>query len=172
MGEKITVINEVEKEQLVLGLVNLMADLNYDYGYYNPEYIKYRKELFRHPFGLEIGTRKIIGLGHTGCTEISVQLMIMQIRKMVVEDLHGGIKPDYLRIIFVQDYKDFPENNDVFFELAYKGQVFICGGCTDCSGEGGAGKLKMDSIFALLSVVYGARIELVKISYDQAQHFK
>lgn len=136
--------------------------------------VKRRVVLEGHPFRLNIpasphmssvyaDNRTVIYLGKVGVTGVSVGSMCLEITEQLAE-WYEGPTVDYLREIFVATEADQPDHHDVFFEIGFPSTTVICGGCTDCSGEGGGGRQKLETVFSFLEHLYGVTREVVKIA--------
>ncbi|MBU2109595.1 hypothetical protein KKB71_01380 [Patescibacteria group bacterium] len=165
-----------EKEVLQWGLDKMFNGLNFRSAL--DEMIKERTHLGTHPFGLNMKSPKdgwrtkeleIRYLGHPGITDISVNSMIAHIRWFIAGMAIAYARPTYLRIILAEANKNDSSKHDVYFEVGKDSSIFICGGCTDFSGEGGQGKTDLEAVFTLLSTVYDVEIERVVIPYSQAK---
>lgn len=142
------------------------------------EMIEERTYLGTHPFELNIKPPKdgwrtkeleIIYLGHPGITDISVNSLIAHIRWFIAGMTIAYARPTSLRIILAEANKNDSSQHRVYFEVGQSSRVFICGGCTDFSSEGGQGKTDLETVFTLLSVVYDVEIERVVLPYSKAK---
>lgn len=122
--------------------------------------------LNHHPFGLDLPKpsnhwrdRKLL-LGRPGTTDISVSSMCICLLHVITKIASGNMKIGKLREIQVGS----ANNHHIFFEAWTPLGVFIVGGCTDCSGEGGSGTHKLRSVFQLLCQIYNTKVEVVEIS--------
>ncbi len=130
------------------------------------------KVVGRHPFGLDVtppNSRdygKVILVAYPGATEPSVKAMIAHLMLALGDYASAARQPvERLREIQIGDHN----GHYIYFEVWTRLDKYICGGCTDCSGEGGSGTQKMRSIFAVLSAVYGVHHEVVEISRAAAK---
>ena len=133
-------------------------------------------ELTKHPFGLTVPTdqnepaflpKRIHFLGYPGYTD-SIKTMAAWISIRLAEGF--PVQPlCYLRVIVAAYSPRFPNNHDVYYEIGLGSEVFICGGCTDCSGAGKVGKWHMDSLFGLLARLSGVTVETVSLPMQQAR---
>lgn len=138
--------------------------------------------MFRHPFNLSNKLKnRLRGLEHRywllawpGYTDASVDAMIHVLRYLLNEYSQLDQMPLHLRVIRAEHELD---RNDpagkryihwVWFEVADECETFICGGCNDFSSEGGAGRIKLERIFAALSRLDGITFEEVVIPMAEA----
>lgn len=105
-------------------------------------------------------------VGTIGITSQSVEPMCQHIcyRLFSLGALANRIH--YLRTVFAETDPSRPDNHNVYFEIGTATAVLICGGCTDFSGQGKAGKHELDAVFVLLSHLYGVPIKIVNVSYN------
>mgnify|MGYP001592427806 CR=1 FL=1 len=131
--------------------------------------------IIRHPFGLKIplmeandrGGRSLYFLG-SGDTSSSVKAMLQQLCVSLAVEAPAQLKKNlYLRVIYAIKYPSEPNNHDVYFEFGDSLSVYLCGGCTDCSGEGGWGRLRLETIFDLVAQVYRLEVERVEATCEQ-----
>lgn len=111
-----------------------------------------------HPFNLEslTGRPAVRFLGKDGVTGISVIAMrewLKTNRKFVKG----------LRIIYVED-DDNPQQHLIFFEAVGLSETVMCGGCTDCSGEGGDGNMRLTFMFMCIAKERNLRIQKRTVS--------
>lgn len=135
-------------------------------------YGQYAKVVPRHPFGLDVTLPvagdygKIMLVAYSGVTETSVKGMIAHLM-YALGNGHSRDGRDVSRLREIQLGDD--NGHFIYFEVWTSLDKYICGGCTDSSGEGGSGTQKMRSIFALLSHVYEVPHEVVEISREAAK---
>lgn len=121
-----------------------------------------------HPFGLEVDEETTLCLvGFPGYTARSVENMLANVGYQVMHSSAGSLRR--LRVMLVEIREDETDNHDVYYEVQIGNETYLCGGCTDCSGEGGMGKMRMDGVFELLSTAFGVPIETVTIPYRRGQ---
>lgn len=126
-----------------------------------------------HPFSLPIppevaGERQRIEfIGHPGYTQVSTETLCAYLADWMQDASPDHLR--YLRVILAEAHADYPERHRVYYEVGWHERVLICGGCTDYSGMGGVGKLRMDALFTFLSQFYGVEIETVTIPYREAE---
>jgi hypothetical protein len=112
--------------------------------------------LQRHPFGLELPREcQITVVADIGYTDVSVQGMLA-VAKINLKMFPGQIHPFNLRIMraLVRITQEGERHHHVFFEIWSHQQSYICGGCTNCSGEGSWGLGTLERQFALMSALY------------------
>lgn len=135
--------------------------------------------LKEHPFGLSVpelktefrtySTNHIRYVGYPGATDCSVQGIIRLVAWALGNDCLGSNRGAcFLRVIYAESNPDNPSHHNVYYEIRVDDELFMAGGCTDCSGAGGTGKDAMDSVMAFLSKVYGLPIEEVYVPYAEA----
>lgn len=129
--------------------------------------------LEEHPFGLETKMVRLSdGWGENGSrliadpdgTDVSVDAMkLMLMHEAMACPSWGGQVPFRLRIIRAQHAEDWYNPGKyvhfVFFELITGVGAFMCGGCTDCSGEGGRGREELEAIFQFVAALYEISVE-------------
>lgn len=127
-----------------------------------------------HPFDLPIPLNprsdhpdRIELVGYPGYTDVSIRTMGAYLADWLTYPYPDSFQ--YLRVILAECDSRYPERHNVYYEVGWQDRIFICGGCTDFSGAGGMGKLRMDSLFAFLSEFFGIRIETVTIPFAQAE---
>lgn len=158
-------------ESARVGLINMFKDLNY--WSVLEKWTKERKQMLKHPFGLEViehnnFSDKIYFLGKPGQTDVSISAMLAHIRWSVAGTTAEDARPLKLRVIFTEKSDDSSVGHNVYFEFRSRLGIFICGGCTDYSGEGGGGKRKLDGVFALFSLLYDIKIEEITILHPES----
>lgn len=129
----------------------------------------------RHPFDLSWVSSGSVGqmhfdrwfLGHPGRTDDSVTSMIRLIGWNIAHNVIPTLSPK-MRVILAECDLDDRSMHDAYFEIGIAGDLFLAGGCTDCSGEGSTGRDKLECVFELLAKIYGAEIERVGVPYNQA----
>ncbi len=134
--------------------------------------------LSEHPFGLDItlpsppgdgwkGNQSVRLIAWPGYTDASVDAMVLLLRhELDGYSLSTAMNPIRLRIVRAQVREG---QHYVYFEfISYLGS-FICGGCTDFSGEGGYGRTQLETIFGFLSALYEVPLEDVFIPAAQAE---
>lgn len=133
----------------------------------------------RHPFGLQIPEAQALSdhqlvwfVGHPGHTDESVASMARLIGWNIAHAAISSGPVQYLRIILAECDSEDASKHDVYFEIGQPGDVFLCGGCTDCSGAGSTGKDTLESIFELLAELYGVAIERVSIPFVKARRVR
>lgn len=129
-------------------------------------------ELRNHPFGLLIADRGrprrwdgIAFLGHPFYTEPSVRAFAAYVLDRLT---YPDTAIRSMRVIFAETDPKHTNRHDVFFEIMVDDEVFMCGGCTDCSGAGSQGTRELDALFAVFSRLTDVSIERVTVPYAQA----
>jgi hypothetical protein len=131
-------------------------------------------ECTEHPFGLkvpdsEIGLRrqiKFAGLGNKCSVDMTVQVFLANVHFWVGS--YDGGEVTALRVINMPFQMPFQQKERggqhyVFFEVQTDSINIISGETTDFSGAGNAGRQALESVFAVLSKVYGVEIERVTV---------
>jgi hypothetical protein len=126
-----------------------------------------------HPFGLELPSdeqramrRRVVLVADPGTTDSSVDNMSAMLQ-MAVE--RSSARDSVSRLI---EYKIGDNGcHKILFEAWTSYGVFICGGCTDCSGAGGQGTFAMRSVFLHLSLVYGLHLEVLQTTREEAARY-
>ena len=114
--------------------------------------------LEKHPFGLRVEgpsttyeIKRIYYVGEPGFTD-SVDFMLRILGQHIGAFASDGVLNIWhLRKILCGNDK----GHDIYYEIAFLDLLFICGGCTDCSGAGGSGRDTMDGVFNFLSETHG-----------------
>lgn len=120
-----------------------------------------------HPFGLDTSKRRLVHIvADPGCTDVSVKGMLA-VARVALQTAPRAEPPAFkLRIIrgLVRITPQGVRHHMVFFEIEWADQVYLCGGCTDHSGEGGYGRQRLETVFAFMSRMYAIPIEDVEVS--------
>jgi len=132
-------------------------------------------DLGQHPFGLEvgIGPREVKLVANPLHTEPSVQGMLLCIQQTLRDYSPTNVSKFRLRIIRAETVKDFRDQNkyvhQVYFELTRRFESFICGGCNDCTGAGGYGRRRLESVFELVGLIHDIAVENIVVPRIEAQ---
>ena len=133
-----------------------------------PRIIRKIARFAEHPFGLQVPQGVTIRFhGYPGYTDESVNGFLSYIASRLAG--HGGEFVSYLRVIKVAINPKELKQHMVFFEVGLPHEVLMCGGCSDCSGTGGAGKEDLDAVFAFLSNITGVKPAEVEVKAEQGR---
>ena len=166
--------NLTVRQMVAQGLCEMFNGLNY-MGHLDKQ-AQHVTKLEQHPFGLaipdDLARKDIRFLGFPGYTDESVEAMISHIRWFVAGGTWRTAEPQYLRVINAEASFSDPLRHMVYYEIGSPYGVLMCGGCTDHSGAGGVGKFQLDSVFALLSLLFEIEIDSVVINFEDAQRME
>lgn len=155
-----------EKRDLSVEIESILDKNCISYEVIADKIIREKIRLDGHPFELDTWDIESIYddedrfwlVGRIGSTNVSTAAIVRHINKCTTQ----AILIKRLRIILAA--RESILQHDVFFEVKFGSDTFICGGCTDCSGEGKRGMKAIEEIFELLSDTYGTEIEHETIS--------
>lgn len=136
-----------------------------------------------HPFGLDTELAPVDGLdketydrrirliafpGHTDRSVDAMRLMLLKdaLSQYVSSSKNPSRETQSIRLRIVR--AEVSRGHMVYFELITVMGTFICGGCTDFSGEAGRGREELETMFAFVAALHGIEVEDVTIPRSQA----
>lgn len=131
-------------------------------------------ELPEHPFGLSLQLRESpsrwSGVAFFGYPSYSDSVNTFA---AYVADRFTHAPADcsirLMRRIMAESDPTDRQQHSVYFEIMISGDVYMVGGCSDCSGAGGTAKKKMDGLFAVFSALSGVEVKTVTIPFEKAE---
>ena len=138
--------------------------------------------LFEHPFGLDTKMPDPKD-GYQPCadtflvaspagTEESVQAMLLMLHEHLRHYHPENRRSFRLRVIRAQIAEDWHNAgkyvHNVYFELITGAGTLLCGGCTDCSGEGGRGRERLEAVFNFVAALFDVPVEEAVIPLARA----
>ena len=133
-----------------------------------------------HPFGLETVVpshlrplyNDVYVVGDLGSTEESVEGMLCMLHDELRRYRTRDPSKFRLRVIRAQISEDLWRPGKhvhwLYFELMTVVGTFLCGGCTDCSGQGNSGRQKLEMVFHLVAAIHDIPVEEIVIPISEA----
>lgn len=142
--------------------------------------------LQEHPFGLDTrlvapgdgwqGSKDTLVIADPGYTDESVHAMLLMLRHHLRSYRPREYPRFRLRIIRARIAKDQHRPgkyvHNIFFELITGVGTFLCGACSDCSGEGGYGRKRLEAVFNFVAAIYEISVEEAVVPLAKAVPFQ
>lgn len=81
--------------------------------------------------------------------------------------LGSAVPANFLRVTSIQAEPDAVNKHHLYYEVGVGGELYMAGGCTDCSGGGKAGMHQMENLFSFLSAMYSLPVRRVNFTFEE-----